>query len=124
MFGFEDARIGFEHRKVKPGSGSEAAEINRLLNGFRADESEICRHVEAKYRGSTNSELISVAKIVIKTIQDRHFEFPPEFAHLSRVVRRSRPLILKWFHDYWQIVEPVFADIDLADRTFRVIHSG
>jgi hypothetical protein len=121
MFGFQGLRAAPERAKARPGTGPESVEISRLLGSFKPGDSARCREVEAKFRGSTNAELVSVARILIYTAQGRQIPFPEEFARLCRVLRRSRPLILKWFHDYWEIVEPILPDVDLVDKHFAPI---
>jgi hypothetical protein len=108
------------------GTGVEAQEVKRRLGNFDASRSPIARLIDKSFPNSTKSELISVARMTILVARERFPALPQSFTQLDRVIRRSRDLIIKWYHDHWIIIQRVFPDVGLADAGFHAIskHTG
>ena len=105
------------------GTGPEALEVKRRLGSFIACQSPVFQLLRDCFPDATKNELISVAKMTIFLVRQRFPSrpLPATFQNLDRVTRRSMDLIVKWYHDHWKIIEPVFWDIGLADYNFRPI---
>jgi hypothetical protein len=105
------------------GSGPEARDVRRRLGNFVAAMSPVARLLQNTFPEATKSELISVAQMTIIVARERYPNLPESFTRLDRVIRRSRDLLVKWYHDHWIIIQGVFADIGLADAKFDAIPS-
>jgi hypothetical protein len=103
------------------GTGAEAQDVKRRLAGFDASRSPIGRLLRDKFPDATKNELISVAQMTIFVAKERFPQLPPNFDKFDRVTRRSKDLIIKWYHDHWSFVHGLFPDIGLADGNFQII---
>ena len=111
------------HYTTKRGTGPEALEVQRRLDGFDAQTSPIAKIISQKYPDATKSELISVTQMIILLVkQDKtECELPPSFYRFDRITRRSKDLIIKWYSDHWNIISNYFNDVGLADSELRII---
>jgi hypothetical protein len=103
------------------GTGAEAQEVRRRLGDFNANQSSINLLLETCFPGATKSELISVAQMTMVVASERYPDAVQLVGEFDRVTRRSKDLIVKWYHDNWMILKTIFPDIGLADRDFRSI---
>jgi hypothetical protein len=103
------------------GTGPEARDVRRRLGHFDPAMSPVGRLLQDAFPEATKSELISVAQMTIIVACERYQNLPESFVKLDRVIRRSRDLLVKWYHDHWIIIQGVFGDIGLADAQFQAI---
>ncbi|KAK8866831.1 hypothetical protein M9Y10_009799 [Tritrichomonas musculus] len=114
------------HYTTKRGTGPEALEVQRRLDGFDAQTSPIAKIIKEKYPDATKSELISVTQMIIILIKHdkAECELPPTFYKFDRITRRSKDLIIKWYSDHWNIISNYFNDVGLADSQLRIISNN
>jgi hypothetical protein len=118
-----------QHRPVpqryssERGTGQEARDVRRRLGNFDPSISPVVRLLQDAFPEATKSELISVAQMTIIVAGERYQNLPASFTKLDRVIRRSRDLLVKWYHDHWIIIQSVFGDIGLADANFQPIRT-
>jgi hypothetical protein len=112
------ADIPFQAPRVERGMGAEALDVKRRLGSFDAAHSPIPRLLEEAFPDATKNELISVAQVAMFEARSRCAGLPPSLLVLDRVTRRSKDLLIKWFHDHWMIIGPILPDISLADGDF------
>lgn len=122
--------INLEPRRPNPrryqtqrGTGQEAQDVKRRLGNFNAASSPMNRLLSEYFPDATKNELISVAQITIMLVHQRFQpgEIPESFNNFDRVTRRSKDLIIKWYHDHWNIIKDFFGDVGLADANYRPI---
>lgn len=98
---------------TRPIIGKEARKVQTLLEGFNVDNckawKEITRHFST---GIRHNELVSIANILVKT-----YDLPA----LTRYCHRSFAVLIKWFQDNWDRIDPVIHNIKLLDENNRVI---
>jgi hypothetical protein len=119
----EEGHMMFNNR-VPRGEGAEALEVKRMLGNFDPRQSPVVCELDRIFPSCRNSELISVARTIIRVTGERNIDVPPDFGELTRVTRRSRALIQRWVHDNWFVIEPIIVDIRLTDADCRIIGPG
>jgi hypothetical protein len=117
----EQRLLPIGHYPTERGTGAEALDVRRRLAGFDASRSPIARLLADRFPDATKAELISVAQMTIFVARERFTDLPPTFDKFDRVTRRSKDLIIKWYHDHWSVVQSLFPDIGLADVNFQPI---
>jgi hypothetical protein len=117
----EQRPAGPRRYSTERGTGAEALEVRRRLGGFNPACSTVGRLLEEAFPEATKSELISVAQMTIIVANQRFQNLPQSFNQLDRIIRRSKDLVIKWYHDHWMFIQLVFRDIGLADGSFMAI---
>jgi hypothetical protein len=107
-----------------PGTGDESAEIARRLGSFKYAETAVFTEIRRRFPTAINGELVGIAQTVIYVARQRGIPHPDSFTTLDRITRRSLPLMVKWFHDYWLIIWPILSDVVLADASFAIISNS
>jgi hypothetical protein len=117
----EQRPAGPRRYSTERGTGAEALEVRRRLGGFDPECSPAGRVLAEAFPDATKSELISVAQMTIIVANQRFQNLPQSFNQLDRIIRRSKDLLVKWYHNHWIFVQLVFPDIGLAESNFRAI---
>lgn len=109
--------------QTQRGTGAEAQDVKRRLGNFQAANSPMNRLLSECFPDATKNELISVAQMTIIIAHQKFspIQLPGSFDNFDRVTRRSKDLIIKWYHDHWNIIKDIFNDIGLADANYRPI---
>lgn len=99
-------------KKIK--TGKEATYIKKILKNFDYESSNTWKKIQELFStGIRHSELISIAEILIYL-----FGVP----NISRSCHRSFPVLIKWFDDNWEIIEPHIYNISLLDEDKKQIN--
>lgn len=93
--------------------GKEARKVQTILDGFQAYNCDAWKQITQQFSsGVRHNELVSVANILIA-----NYELPA----LTRYCHRSFAVLIKWFQDNWDRIDPVIRNIRLLDENQRVI---
>ena len=94
--------------------GKEASYIKKVLKNFDYKTSIVWKKIQQLFStGVRHTELISVAQILIQ------ISGAPE---VSRSCHRSFPVLIKWFDDNWDKIEPFIHHISLLDENMNTIN--
>lgn len=100
-----------ENIKTKPKAskkGKEASYIKKVLSDFDYKSSPTWKKIQHLFStGIRHTELLSVAEVLV------HLTGAP---NVSRSCHRSFPVLIKWFDDNWEILEPFIYRISLLDE--------
>ncbi|OHT10195.1 hypothetical protein TRFO_20568 [Tritrichomonas foetus] len=95
--------------------GKEASNIQKLLGNFDYNNSRAWKEIKILFSsGIRHTELISIATVLISI-----YNLPK----VSRPHRRSFPLLVKWFDDNWEKIQPIISKISLLDKERVPINS-
>lgn len=100
-----------DNNKTKPKAskkGKEASYIKKVLSDFDYKSSLTWKKIQHMFStGIRHTELLSVAEVLV------HLTGAP---NISRSCHRSFPVLIKWFDDNWEILEPIIYRISLLDE--------
>jgi hypothetical protein len=106
---FSDDDVSGRHNT----KGKDGRHVEAILRSFNFEKSvawdALTHHFSS---GVRHRELCSVALVLSHCFG---------FTTISRDARRSYPVLIKWFHDNWAIIEPVLPFVALRDATDRII---
>ena len=96
--------------KIARGQGSEALKIQRKLQDFCPERSEVWMALQTQFSsGVTHSELQSIAEIAYLYSGCR-------INPVSRAEKRDMRVLVKWFEDNWSTVGPIVKCMRLLDQ--------
>jgi hypothetical protein len=98
-------------RKAR-GAGPEAQRVIERLRGFDLDNSRAWQGITKQFTiGVTHSELKAVAQVVCSLTQLK----------LDRDATRDNRVLIKWFDENWEVIEPHLLSFHLRDDSSAVI---
>lgn len=102
-------------QKIKRGHGTEAKRVSTRLAGFDLDTSVVWNEIKAQFSsGITHNELKSVATMVCEKTGEK----------LDRDASRDNRVLIKWFDERWDKIEPIVKKIRLYDEHDQVIDAS
>lgn len=101
-------------KRTKRGDGTEAARVKKRLADFDSENSEAWKVISQMFgAGVTHSELKSIALIIC-------MHTTPQIK-LDRDASRDNRVLLKWFTENWNIIQPHLKNITLRDSENKVL---
>lgn len=89
------------------GQGHEAKRVEQRLQGFNRETSPAWIAITARFSsGIVHHELRSVAQIIAKKLDLK----------VDRDASRDNRVLIKWFDENWEVVEPELKKINLIDE--------
>jgi hypothetical protein len=78
--------------------------------------------MRARYTTVTKDDLVAIGRGCIFHAKILGHELPPDFERsLTRICRRSKELLYKWFVDNWAVLQHVIPYVHLADEHKNLI---
>jgi hypothetical protein len=103
-----------DHVMIPKSRGKQGAQVAMILKDFDFQSCEAWKHLKCQFGdGIRHKELSSIASVLSS-------EF--EIQGPSRDAQRSFPVLIKWFSDNWNEVEPFLALFTLWDENFEPIN--
>jgi hypothetical protein len=94
-------------------SGKEGKRIAVILRSFNYKDSGAWQSIIEKFStGIRHRELCSVAILISQFFG---------VSKIPRDARRSFPVLVKWFEDHWETIEPIWSCVSLLDKSRVVI---
>ena len=100
-------------QKITRGTGKEAEKVIKRLNGFNSEGCNAKSQLDLLFSSSTtHQELLSIAEVLCLHTGLK----------LTRLDKRNKSVLIKWYQDNWNTVAPFLCKIQLLDDKFRPIN--